>query len=150
MPTPANLDPTTDTSTTANYTLGSEVEYNGRLFMYVQNSTDAALADGVVCVWASATVYKVTGALRATALSLNPVAGVAMCAVATGSYGWILRRGMHTNVLGSGVNAIGKPQVAGGATDSGNNATAVTESTFGSALTSLAIAGRYTVMVSVR
>lgn len=148
MPTPVGFDPATyNQSSSGGFNLGSVYEYNGRLFQFIQNAADAALADGDVCEVASATTYKVTGATLATSLGDIP-AGVAVGAIAVNNYGFILIRGLHTNVKGVATITVGKTQKCSATAGSGFDIANLYDATFGVALTALS-AGRYTVLVKI-
>lgn len=160
MPTPISNDPATyNSSTEAPFVLGQVVEWAGRAYQWVRVANGAGesnLADGDVVSWAytaaggSTPGYYVTNALSGTAntsgLANNPPAGVAVGVVTKNNYGFVLIRGLHTNVKGAGTINVGYRQRIGGTAASGSDAAALTDGTFGIAASTLS-AGRYTVMV---
>lgn len=152
MATPIGFDPSVynSSSNTEGFTLGQTYDYNGRLFRFVQNSTDAALANGAVAVWASLTNYVVTGASRATAIggvAPNAPAGVAVGAVSISNYGFILVKGLHTAVISTATTAL-VPQMASATADTCTDVAAATDNPFGVSLTATA-AGICTVQVDI-
>jgi len=72
---------------------GSFADRGIREWIYVKNSAGAALAQGEVCTRKSgSTLYEVSKA--PTTSHPAQVVGVAQWAIADGSYGWILRKGL--------------------------------------------------------
>jgi len=149
---PISFNPATvNQTTTGNWVLGQVLEYNGNLYRFVRNYTDAALADGVVVGRQSATSWVVTGVSRTSALggattAGGVVCGVAIGAISTSNYGFILVSGLHTNVLGVATVTVAYRQRGSATADSGVNASVATDPTFGTALTAIS-GGRYTVQV---
>jgi hypothetical protein len=149
--TPISFDPATwNTSVATPFTVGARYTYLGREFVFCQNSTDAAIADGVVAVRASASSYIVTGTNRATSLvgagANGPIAGVGVGAISVSYYGFLLTRGDHVNVIGVATVTVGRAQYASATNDSGSNSVNLYDHTFGVALSALS-GGRYTVQV---
>lgn len=154
MATPVSFDPSTwNSSTAAPFTIGSRYSYLGREFRYVKNYTDAAIADGDVCVWQSATDYVATGASRTSALGGattlgGPPAGVGVGAISSGNYGFLLARGRHTNVKGVATITLKRLQRASSTAVSGDDVSNAYDAPFGVALTTVS-GGRYTVEVNI-
>lgn len=166
MPTPINTDPATYNSTTAgDFTLGMVVQWQGQDYQFVRvgnGAGDTAVSDGHVVIWAATAAggttpgYYVTGALSGTANSSgfanNPAAGVGVGNISLNNYGFILIRGLHTNVKGQATITVGYPQVISATAGTGNDqgaGTAETTSVFGRAMTTVS-GGRYSVMVGVK
>lgn len=162
MPTPISNDPATyNSSTEAPFVLGQEVEWAGKRYIWVRVANGAGennLADGDVVSWAytsaggSTPGYYVTNALSGTAntsgIAGNPCAGVAVGTVTKNNYGFVLTRGLHTNVKGAGTVNVGYRQRIGATAASGSDAAALTDSTFGDAASTIS-GSRYSVYVRV-
>ena len=87
---------------TAKEELGAERKQAGKTYKYVQN-VDIALADGDVVEYASATLSYIVSKDRAGGTSVGRVvAGVAIATLSVGYYGWILTRGIHSNMKTDG------------------------------------------------
>lgn len=104
----------TDSSTTAQEQLGVvrvELDSNGgyKKYKYVQNhASSAALANGTPAMYvldATDTNLNVVTTVVATG-GRNLVAGVAVGAIAAGSYGWLQIYGRHSAVLTNGDDDI--------------------------------------------
>lgn len=79
---------------------------NGKIYRYVL-AEDAALANGDVVEFSDSTAYEVTKD-RAGGSSVGDfVAGVAVCTISDGYYGWIQVSGVHTAVKTDGGVAKG-------------------------------------------
>jgi hypothetical protein len=152
MPTPVSFDPATYNSTTiGDFTLGAIYEYLGRQFRFIQNTVDAAIADGTVCTWASATTYLITGCSRASALTGattlgGPPAGVGVGAISTSNYGFLLVVGLHTNVLGVATITLGRQLRLSATADSVDNVSNAYDPVLGESVSALS-GGRVSVAV---
>lgn len=163
MPTPINTDPATYNSTTAgDFTLGMVVQWQGKDYQFVRvgnGAGDVACSDGHIMIWAATAAggttpgEYVTGALSGTAnssgLANNPIAGVGVGNISLNNYGFILVRGLHTNVKGTATITVGYPQAMSATAGTGFDqaaGTAETTSRFGRAATTLS-GGRYSVYV---
>lgn len=155
MPEPLGFNPASvNLTTTGPYYVGELREYLGKTYRFVLNANDAAIADGVVCVWASAVAPTITGASRATALlgatTLgSPCAGVGIGLISQQRYGFIQVFGLHTNVLGVATTTIGRKLRASATADSADNVSNAYDSSFGEAVSALGAvtAGRVSVHV---
>jgi hypothetical protein len=152
----SSWDPSTWNSATQDrFTLGQILQFqgDGKFYIYVRNYSDAAIADGDVCVWQSATSPVVTGASRASALggattAGGPCAGVGVGVIDVSKYGFLLAYGLHVNVKGVATVTLGRKQRASSTAVSGDNVANAYDSSFGVALTAPAMPGRYTVFVN--
>lgn len=97
-----------EVGTTQLHELGTErVEHNNtygeRVWRYVKNAEAAtAFAAGTVVMNKTTTTEAGQTLVCATSTSVHRVVGVAQHAIAAGSYGWILRRGVGSVVADTG------------------------------------------------
>ena len=150
MATPIGFDPTYTSTVEAPFVLGAVYSDGAKEYIYVKNAnggSDNAIADGDVCYWASATTFTVCNALNGTgsALTGNPFVGIGVGAIAKNAYGFILFRGLHTNVKSASTTA-GVTQKVYSTAATCTDQTAATIDTIGTALTATS-GGRCTVAV---
>lgn len=87
---------------TAKEELGVERKQGGKTYKYVQ-VIDLAVADGDVVEYASATLSYIVSKDRAGGTSIGRVVvGVAVGTITANYYGWILTRGIHSNMKTDG------------------------------------------------
>lgn len=148
MPTPVGFDPSTYSSASPSaFTLGGEYTYRGQLYQFVKIVT-ADGADGFVYVRSGASVGLVIGANRGGVTGAVTGVGVGVLLQASTCYGFILKRGTHTNLLVN-VATAGQNLSAAATNDSGTNTAAATAPVFGRALTTAAGVGRITAEIAV-
>jgi hypothetical protein len=80
----------TDTQTSPQFALGTEMEFGGTIYRYILAAAAIAAGDSLVIDTGNANE---PNALLPSSAVNQPIAAVAHIAIASGSYGWVTRRG---------------------------------------------------------